>query len=195
MTARIGLLGGTFDPPHRGHLEIAAAAADAFSLERVLFVPAGTPWQKDGYSPAEDRFLMTVLACEADPRFAVSRVELDRDGPTYSVDTLAMLQAHHGGDARFFFILGADAAANITSWFGFDRLQGLTEVIAVPRDGIDLATLAGTEGMPRLHRLEIGSIGVSSTSLRATLAGGGNTGADVPASVGAYIGARALYRA
>src|SRR5687768_2641792 len=112
---RLGVLGGTFDPIHIGHLIAATEARRAFRLDRVLFVPAGTPWQKSECSDAEDRFMLTTLAVAEDPAFAVSRIELDRKGPTYTVDTMRDLRSFYG-DVELFFIAGADAVAHLGSW-------------------------------------------------------------------------------
>ncbi|MGI8447960.1 MAG: nicotinate-nucleotide adenylyltransferase, partial [Streptosporangiaceae bacterium] len=115
---RLGVMGGTFDPIHHGHLVAASEVAHAFALDEVVFVPTGQPWQKDGrkVSPAEDRYLMTVIATASNPRFSVSRVDIDRPGPTYTIDTLRELRAIRGEDAEFFFITGADALSKMMSW-------------------------------------------------------------------------------
>jgi nicotinate-nucleotide adenylyltransferase len=190
---RIGILGGTFDPPHEGHLMAARESAAAFSLERVLFVPTGQPWQKDDYSDPEDRFMMVVLATSTDPLLAVSRIELDRSGLTYTVDTLEELRRFYGDDARFYFILGADAALNLGTWVGLDRLAALTDIVAVARPGSDLAGLGGGEGWPEIHRLDVEGLDVSSTALRERLRRGEDLGPHVPVPVAAYIAAQSLY--
>src|SRR6185312_5911211 len=107
---RLGIMGGTFDPIHHGHLVAASEVAHFFSLDEVIFVPTGQPWQKNGrrVSAAEDRYLMTVIATASNPRFSVSRVDIDRPGETYTVDTLRDLKAERGDDTEFFFITGAD---------------------------------------------------------------------------------------
>src|SRR5271170_7551462 len=108
---RVGVMGGTFDPIHHGHLVAGSEVGHFFSLDEVIFVPTGQPWQKEGrqVSPSEDRYLMTVIATASNPRFSVSRVDIDRPGPTYTIDTLRDLRAMRGPDADFFFITGADA--------------------------------------------------------------------------------------
>jgi nicotinate-nucleotide adenylyltransferase len=113
---RIGIMGGTFDPIHHGHLVAASEVQGRFELDEVVFVPTGQPWQKGLVSPAEDRYLMTVIATASNPRFSVSRVDVDRDGPTYTVDTLRDLSAIYGSGTELFFITGADALAKILSW-------------------------------------------------------------------------------
>src|SRR6478736_8135514 len=112
---RIGVMGGTFDPIHHGHLVAASEVQARFELDEVVFVPTGIPWQKDDreVSPAEDRYLMTVIATASNPRFSVSRIDIDRGGPTYTIDTLRELSAERGPDTDLFFITGADALAEI----------------------------------------------------------------------------------
>src|ERR1700719_2742407 len=121
---RIGVMGGTFDPIHHGHLVAASEVAHIFALDEVIFVPTGQPYQKDdrAVSAAEDRYLMTVIATASNPRFSVSRVDIDRPGPTYTIDTLQELAAQRGPDAEFFFITGADALTKMISWRDTDEL-------------------------------------------------------------------------
>ena len=117
--SRLGVMGGTFDPIHHGHLVAASEVAARFALDEVVFVPTGQPWQKRTSSmsrPAEHRYLMTVIATASNPRFTVSRVDIDRQGPTYTIDTLRDLRAQRGPDAELFFITGADALAQILTW-------------------------------------------------------------------------------
>src|SRR5215471_8321447 len=108
---RIGVMGGTFDPIHHGHLVAASEVAQVFTLDEVVFVPTGQPWQKDDrkVSPSEDRYLMTVIATASNPRFSVSRIDIDRGGPTFTIDTLRDLRVERGDEAELFFITGADA--------------------------------------------------------------------------------------
>jgi nicotinate-nucleotide adenylyltransferase len=115
---RLGVMGGTFDPIHTGHLRVATEVLDLFALDRILFVPAGTPWQKEGFSAAEDRWMMTALAASAEPRFEASRMEIDRKGPTYTVDTMAMLRDFYGPEAVLYFIAGIDAVLTLGTWHG-----------------------------------------------------------------------------
>src|ERR1700723_2872499 len=128
---RIGVMGGTFDPIPHGHLVAASEVAHFFSLDEVIFVPTGQPWQKNGreVSAAEDRYLMTVIATASNPRFSVSRVDIDRPGETYTVDTLRDLRAERGPDAEFFFITGADALARMISWRDADELFTLAHFV------------------------------------------------------------------
>src|SRR4051812_14361089 len=138
---RLGVMGGTFDPIHHGHLVAASEVAAAFNLDEVVFVPTGRPWQKSDreVSPAEDRYLMTVIATASNPRFSVSRVEVDRPGPTYTVDTLRVLQTERGEKTELFFITGADALAEILTWQDADDLGKLAHWIGVTRPGHELS--------------------------------------------------------
>lgn len=192
---RLGLMGGTFDPVHLGHLVVASEALHAFALDRVLFVPTGRPWQKQSYSDPEDRFVMTTLAAGGHPRFAVSRMELDRRGPTYTVDTVAQLRAFHGDEIEVFFIAGADAMVQLGSWYGLDRLRGLVEMIAVARPGFDLASLAPEDWWPAIHVLDAPSIGISATDVRDRVRRGRPIDFLVPSEVARYIRDKGLYAA
>ena len=135
--ARIGVMGGTFDPIHHGHLVAASEVGHFFSLDEVIFVPTGQPWQKEGrrVSAAEDRYLMTVIATASNPRFSVSRVDIDRPGPTYTIDTLRDLRAQRGPDAEFFFITGADALEQMMTWQDADELFKLAHFVGCTRPG------------------------------------------------------------
>src|SRR6202050_3564519 len=134
---RLGVMGGTFDPIHHGHLVAASEVAHFFSLDEVIFVPTGQPWQKGDrvVSPAEDRDLMTVIAIASNPRFSVSRVDIDRPGETYTIDTLRDLRAERGPDAEFFFITGADALTKMISWRDTDELFKLAHFVGCTRPG------------------------------------------------------------
>src|SRR6266853_4583853 len=120
---RIGVMGGTFDPVHHGHLVAASEVAHNFALDEAIFVPTGQPYQKDYHavSPAEDRYLMTVIATASNPRFSVSRVDIDRPGPTYTIDTLRDLHEANSPEADLFFITGADALAKMLTWHDVDK--------------------------------------------------------------------------
>src|SRR6516225_10301517 len=135
--ARIGVMGRTFDPIHHGHLVAASEVAHIFALDEVIFVPTGQPYQKDDrkVSPAEDRYLMTVIATASNPRFSVSRVDIDRPGETYTIDTLRDLRAQRGPDAEFYFITGADALAEILTWQAAEELFTLAHFVGCTRPG------------------------------------------------------------
>jgi len=186
-------MGGTFDPIHLGHLIAASEALARLDLDRMLFVPTGRPWQKTRYSDAEDRFIMTSLAAASHPRFAVSRMELDRTGPTYSADTLEQLRLFHGPDIKLFFIIGADAALKLGTWHGLERLRGLTEVVAVARPGFDLEALKPEAHWPKVGVMQMPGIDISSSDIRARVSAGRPIDYLVPAEVMAYIRGHGLY--
>lgn len=190
---RLGVMGGTFDPIHHGHLVAASEVAARFQLDEVIFVPTGQPWQKSHrmVSPAEDRYLMTVIATASNPQFSVSRIDIDRGGKTYTIDTLRDLRAEHG-DADLFFITGADALAQILSWRDAEELFSLAHFIGVTRPGHVLAD----PGLPngRVSLVEVPALAISSTDCRKRVARGDPVWYLVPDGVVRYINKRALYR-
>jgi nicotinate-nucleotide adenylyltransferase len=192
--ARIGVFGGTFDPIHIGHLIAASEAMHSFSLDLVLFVPAGRPWQKDSFSDPEDRFTMTVLGTSSHERFAVSRTEVDRTGPTYTADTMEGLRDFYGADARLYFIIGADAVEKVDTWQGVERLVGLAEFIAVARPGAG-DSLHPVNTSILVHKLAIPGVDISSTDVRARVGDGRPIDFLVPAPVADYIRRSGLYTA
>ncbi|MGH2733990.1 MAG: nicotinate-nucleotide adenylyltransferase, partial [Actinomycetota bacterium] len=143
---RLGVMGGTFDPIHVGHLVAASEALHSFELDSVTFVPAGEPWQKSTYAEPEDRLMMTVLGAASHSRFRVSRIEIDRKGPTYTADTMDSMRSFYGGEVELLFIVGADAALKLGTWVKVERLAEVAEVVAVTRTGFDLAELS-----PEVH--------------------------------------------
>lgn len=185
-------MGGTFDPIHHGHLVCASEVAHRFRLDRVVFVPTGQPWQKETrvVSATEDRFLMTILATADDRRFTVSRVDIDRPGPTYTRDTLADIRAAEP-DAELFFITGADALAQIASWRDADQVFALAHVIGATRPGYAASLEAFPPGAVTL--VEVPALAISSTDCRRRVAAGEPIDYLVPHAVGAYIAKRALY--
>ncbi len=187
---RLGVMGGTFDPIHNGHLVAASEVASAFSLDEVIFVPTGTPWQKAEVTAAEDRYLMSVIATAANPRFRVSRVDIDRDGLTYTIDTLRDIKALYP-DAELFFITGADAIAQILSWRDVDQIWGLAHFVAVTRPGHKLELPAHPSGA--ISTLEIPALSISSTDIRARVASKKPVWYLVPDGVVQYIGKHVLY--
>ncbi len=184
-------MGGTFDPIHHGHLVAASEVAQSFELDEVIFVPTGQPWQKSGVSPSEHRYLMTVIATASNPRFTVSRVDIDREGPTYTIDTLHELKTQRP-DAELFFITGADAIAQILSWRDHDELWDLAHFVAVSRPGHDLSTA----GLPTedVSQLEIPALAISSTDCRERVQNGHPVWYLVPDGVVQYIAKHHLYR-
>ena len=186
-------MGGTFDPIHHGHLVAAAAVADYFALDEVVFVPTGQPWQKEGrdVSAAEDRYLMTVIATASNPRFSVSRVDIDRPGQTYTIDTLRDLRSERGEDAEFYFITGADALSEILTWRDPQALFELAHFVGCTRPGHPLSD----PGLPgaRVSLIEIPALAISSTDCRERVAVGRPVQYLVPDGVVQYIAKRRLY--
>ncbi|MFQ6170334.1 nicotinate-nucleotide adenylyltransferase [Oryzobacter sp. R7] len=191
---RLGVMGGTFDPVHHGHLVAASEVQAALHLDEVVFVPTGQPWQKEGrdVAPAEHRYLMTVVATASNPRFTVSRVDIDREGPTYTIDTLRDLHAQHP-DAELFFITGADALAQILSWKDADELFELAQFIGVTRPGYELSET----GLPadRVDLMEVPAMAISSTDCRDRVRDGEPVWYLVPDGVVQYINKHRLYTA
>jgi nicotinate-nucleotide adenylyltransferase len=194
MGRRIGVMGGTFDPVHHGHLSAANEVRHRYALDEVVFVPTGQPWQKTDrvVSAAEDRYLMTVIATASNPSFSVSRLEIDRAGPTYTVETLRELRAQHA-DAELFFITGADALAQILGWREAEELFGLAHFVGVNRPGYDAVAL---DGFPdgAVTQLEVPALAISSSDLRERVASGLPVDYLVPDGVVQYIRKRNLYR-
>ncbi|RUQ97197.1 nicotinate-nucleotide adenylyltransferase [Labedella endophytica] len=188
---RIGVMGGTFDPIHHGHLVAASEVATSFDLDEVVFVPTGQPWQKTVVTESEHRYLMTVIATAANPRFTVSRVDIDRDGPTYTIDTLRDLAAARP-DSDLFFITGADAIAQILNWKNVEELWSLAHFVAVSRPGHALTV----SGLPsrRVSLLEVPALAISSTDCRSRVSRGFPVWYLVPDGVVQYITKHHLYR-
>ncbi|WP_081982259.1 nicotinate-nucleotide adenylyltransferase [Streptacidiphilus albus] len=190
---RLGVMGGTFDPIHHGHLVAASEVVSQFHLDEVVFVPTGQPWQKDRrpVSPAEDRYLMTVVATMSNPQFSVSRIDIDRKGPTYTTDTLRELRALHA-DADLFFITGADALSQIFSWRNAEELFDLAHFIGVTRPGHTLTDPGFPAGGVSL--VEVPALAISSTDCRLRVSRGEPVWYLVPDEVVRYIDKRKLYR-
>jgi nicotinate-nucleotide adenylyltransferase len=189
---RIGIMGGTFDPIHHGHLVAASEVQDRFHLDEVVFVPTGQPYEKGAVSPAEDRYLMTVIATASNPRFLVSRADIDRDGPTYTVDTLRDLNAVYGPDVELFFITGADALAKILSWKDAFEMLSLAHFVGVTRPGFELSG----DHLPAdtVTLVEVPAMAISSSECRGRVAAGKPVWYLVPDGVVQYIAKRGLYR-
>jgi nicotinate-nucleotide adenylyltransferase len=197
MSRRIGIMGGTFDPIHHGHLVAGEEARWQFRLDQVLFIPTGRPWQKPvGVSPAEDRYLMTVIATASNPAFAVSRLEVDNPGPSYTVDTLRRLRSELPEGTRLLFIGGADLLQQLLTWKEPKQLLALAELIAATRPDFDVDDVV--QKVPaaagRVHRMEIPALAISSSDIRARVARGEPIEYLVPEGVARYIQKRALYR-
>lgn len=194
-------MGGTFDPIHHGHLVAASEVAASFELDEVIFVPTGQPWQKSGrvVSAAEDRYLMTVVATASNPQFSVSRVDIDRDKPTYTVDTLRDLHEQYP-DAQLYFITGADALASILSWHDWQTLFDLARFVGVSRPGYDLHAehlAPHLDDLPpgAVNLVEIPALAISSTDCRTRVRENRPVWYLVPDGVVQYISKRRLYRA
>ncbi|MBY0177091.1 MULTISPECIES: nicotinate-nucleotide adenylyltransferase [Curtobacterium] len=188
---RIGVMGGTFDPIHHGHLVAASEVAKHFDLDEVVFVPTGQPYMKSGVTDAEHRYLMTVIATAANPMFTVSRVDIDRPGPTYTVDTLQDLHEQRP-DAQLVFISGADAVQQIVDWKDHDGLWDLAHFVAVTRPGHQLSIT----GLPErdVSVLEVPALAISSTDCRDRVRSGSPVWYLVPDGVVQYISKHHLYR-
>jgi nicotinate-nucleotide adenylyltransferase len=186
-------MGGTFDPIHHGHLVAASEVAAVYDLEEVVFVPTGQPWQKSDreVSPAEHRYLMTVIATASNPRFTVSRADIDRPGPTYTIDTLRELAEERPG-AELYFITGADALEQILSWKDSDELFDLAHFVGVTRPGHHL----DGSGLPadRVSLMEVPAMAISSTACRVRVVAGLPVWYLVPDGVVQYIAKHRLYR-
>lgn len=195
---RLGVMGGTFDPIHNGHLVAASEVAYLFDLDEVVFVPSGQPWQKQRrVSAAEDRYLMTVIATAANSRFSVSRVDIDRAGPTYTKDTLRDLHDINPG-CELYFITGADALAAILSWQDLEQLFAMARFVGVSRPGYELGSehLADVlDGLPEdaLTLVEIPALAISSTDCRRRAQESRPLWYLMPDGVVRYISKRELY--
>jgi len=190
---RVGVMGGTFDPIHHGHLVAASEVAHRFALDEVVFIPTGQPnfKQHGGVTPAEHRYLMTVIATASNPRFTVSRLDIARPGVTYTVDTLRDLSAERP-DADLYFITGADALGTILEWKDVDELWDLAHFVAVTRPGHVLSI----EGLPEgaVAQVEIPALAISSTDCRERVRTGHPVWYLVPDGVAQHISKYQLYR-
>ncbi|MDQ1731983.1 MAG: nicotinate-nucleotide adenylyltransferase [Pseudonocardiales bacterium] len=190
---RVGIMGGTFDPIHHGHLVAASEVADLFELDEVIFVPTGQPWQKADrtVSPAEHRYLMTVVATASNPRFWVSRVDIDRPGPTFTVDTVRDIAALRPG-ALLFFITGADALQAILSWKDADELFKMCHFIGVTRPGYHLS--GDHLPLESVTLLDVPAMAISSSAVRERVRSERPIWYLVADGVVQYIGKHGLYR-
>lgn len=186
-------MGGTFDPIHHGHLVAASEVAARFALDEVVFVPTGQPWQKDArkVTAAEDRYLMTVIATASNPRFTVSRVDLERAGPTYTVDTLRDLRAVFPDD-ELYFITGADALSAIMDWKNAAEMFAMAHFVGVTRPGYRLDDLGVPDDAVTL--IEVPALAISSTDCRQRVRRGSPVWYLVPDGVVQYIAKHRLYQ-
>ena len=190
---RVGIMGGTFDPVHHGHLVAASEVAALFELDEVIFVPTGEPWQKSQrqVSPAEHRYLMTVIATASNPRFWVSRVDIDRSGPTFTIDTIRDIGRQRPG-AELYFITGADALSQILSWKDAERTLQLARFIGVTRPGYELTDAHLPSDSVTL--LDVPAMAISSSDVRDRVMAGQPVWYLVPDGVVQYINKHRLYR-
>ena len=187
---RIGLFGGSFDPVHNAHLALAQAALKTLALDQVRWIPAGQPWQKTRrLADAAHRAAMVAFAIEGEPRFVLDRIELDRPGPSYTLDTVRALQAAQPG-AQWFLIIGQDQQAGLPTWHGVSELLSLVTLAVARRPGApEVAAAAGT-----VSAIDLPPMDVSSTEVRARCAAGLPINQMVPAKVARYIDQHGLYR-
>lgn len=198
MGRRLGVMGGTFDPIHNGHLLTAEEAAVQFGLDEVVFVPTGHPWMKEQkeVSAPEHRYLMSVIATASNPRFSVSRIEVDRAGPTYTVDTLRELKGLNGDKVDLFFVTGADAMLEILQWKDPEEILALAHFIAATRPGYDLTRFEAEAPTrhPNVSVMNIPALAISSTDIRKRVGEGRPIRYLVPEGVKSYIEKAGLYR-
>ena len=189
---RVGIMGGTFDPIHHGHLVAASEVASLFRLDEVIFVPTGEPWQKTDrrVSPAEHRYLMTVIATASNPRFWVSRVDIDRGGPTYTIDTIRDIAAQRPG-AELYFITGADALGQILSWKDAGTALTMARFVGVTRPGYELTD--AHLPVDSVTLLDVPAMAISSSGCRERVADGRPVWYLVPDGVVQYINKHRLY--
>jgi nicotinate-nucleotide adenylyltransferase len=196
--SRLGIIGGTFDPIHRGHLAAADAACQHYHLDRVLFIPSGHPPHKSSLhiSPARDRYLMALLATCNTAGFHVSQVELMRTGTAYTIDTLRLLHSWIRPDCRLFFIVGADMAIDLPTWREPDAILAEAQVVALSRPGYDLSAVEEVLGPARAAQIEplyVNTPNISATDIRRCVASGSSIAGLTSESVRQYIAALHLY--
>jgi len=195
---RLGVLGGSFDPIHYAHLRVAEEVRRRLELPHVVFMPAGSPPHKPSQrlSPAEDRYLMAVLATADNPYFSVSRLEIDRPGPSYTIDTIRALKQGLPRGAEVFLIVGADMVLAIDTWYQPDAVLTEAQVVAVPRPGFDLHRMRegiGPERAARVMVVEVPALDISATRVRERIAAGESARYLCPRPVLDYIEKRGLY--
>lgn len=188
---RLGILGGTFDPPQNGHLAVAHSVLAHLHLDHVLFVPAGNPWQKNVITDAQQRLDMVQLALDGHEDFSVSSIDITRSGPTYTIDTLRDLRKHYP-QSELFFIMGDDAFAGISTWKDFDQLGQFATLVVVSRQGI--RPEVPTNLSASVNLLEIPTLPISSTQCRELISAGQRLDGLVPPRVAEYIESHNLYR-
>lgn len=198
---RVGIMGGTFDPIHVGHLMTAEAVRDEYDLDKVIFIPAAVPphKMKQHVTEAQHRYVMTVLATCSNPNFEVSDIEMNRPGPSYTIDTVHELVKRFGEDTDFYFITGADAISEIHTWDRIEELLTLCHFIGASRQGCvpnvdQIKESFGSLGMAKIHRLETPELEISSTDIRHRIQKGYSIKYIVPTAVEQYIYKQGLYK-
>ena len=190
---KVGIFGGSFDPVHNAHVALARLALAALELEQLLWVPAGQPWQKAReVTPAADREAMVRLAIAGEPRFALSRIEIEREGPSYTIDTVRALQAARPG-VRWFLVIGQDQYARFHTWHGWQELLGLTTLAIANRPDVPPSADAALRGVPH-EAVALPMMDISSTDIRERIAQGLGIDDLVPTPVARYIARHRLYR-
>lgn len=187
-------MGGTFDPIHYAHLLCAEEARVQFDLDEVLFLPAGDPWQKGEVTSAEDRYMMVVLAISSNPHFSASRIEIDRPGPTYTLDTLHQIREFVGPEAELFFIAGADALAEMLTWKEPEALFEQATFVAAGRPDVSSADAMDPGLSDKIQRMDMPQVAISSTDIRRRVSEGRSIRYMVPSAIADYISERGLYR-
>jgi nicotinate-nucleotide adenylyltransferase len=196
---RIGLLGGTFDPPHIGHLIMGESAADALDLAQILYIPAADPPHKQDRdkTPVEHRLAMLSLAVADNPRFAISRIDIERPGPHYTVDTVRILQAQHP-EEDFFFVMGSDSLRDLVKWHQPEKLMELCPLVVVPRPGVDASPEMHEDRLPglaaRVIMVESPMVDIASTDIVARSRAGYSIRYTIPESVFRYVEKQGLYK-
>jgi len=200
LKRKIGIMGGTFDPVHTGHLVIAEAVRIEYDLEKVLFIPAANPphKQRSQVTSAIHRYIMTVMATYSNPYFYVSAIEIERPGLSYTIDTVLALIEQYGDKTEFYFITGADAVQDLPTWRDIDHLLDVCHFIAATRPGCicsieDVIESFGVKGRQRIHRLATPELEISSTDIRERVRLGRSIKYIVPESVESYIFKEGLY--
>lgn len=198
--SRLGVMGGTFDPIHYGHLVAAEEARAQFGLDYVLFMPTGRSAWKESRSkiPPQERYLMVVVATASNPAFQVSRLEVERPGPTYTIDTIKELRRDYGDETEIFYITGADAVLRIQEWKDYRLLAGKCRFIAVTRPGYDLSHFhemaKADPDIPKIDPIEVPALAISSTDIRKRIREGRSIRYLLPGAVAYYIHKSGFYR-